>query len=372
MIFAAKIVADGTADGGFHWVAVGNGTAGQTNVLDTSGAHGFGSCAESQDAEDACTLNAVAGRDAENPRVAAGTLRPGGPTVPWVVWQEELGEAASTPSSSRAWWAATISSSSTPASRCRTRRTTRRGPTSRSPATSRTSPGRRRYPGRRRPSSATSRVGAAAPVFELDTPTGIANSGLRRDVVDPLRAPISSGCTANPTNADGASCQGGALGTPFLLYTAGQTGAQKLFAQAFAPTDVSTLAATDISETDATLNGSANPGGAAVLTRFDFGATTAYGTSTADARLDVASVATAFDATLSGLTQDATVHFRAVAKTDFVTVEGPDQSFVVANTPPTVSIDDLPDEVRGKDLGSGRLLTVQLTVSEPATSRSTS
>ena len=51
-------------------------------------------------------------------------------------------------------------------------------------------------------------------------------------------------------------------------------------------------------------NGSANPGGAAILTRFDFGATTAYGTSTPDARLDVASVPTRFDATLSGLTQD--------------------------------------------------------------------
>ena len=91
MVFAAKIVADATADGGFHWLAVGNGTAGQTNVLDTSGAHGFGNCAESQDAEDACSLNAIARRDAENPRVAAGTLKPGGATVPWVVWQEDLG-----------------------------------------------------------------------------------------------------------------------------------------------------------------------------------------------------------------------------------------------------------------------------------------
>ena len=208
--------------------------------------------------------------------------------------------------------------------------------------------------------------GASAPVFKLDTPTGIPNSGFG-DVENPLRAPISSGCTANPTNADGASCQGGAIGTPFFLYTAGSPGTQQLFAEAFAPTDVSTLAATDISETDATLNGSANPGGAAILTRFDFGATAAYGTSTPDARLDVASVATAFDATASGLTQSATIHFRAVAKTDFVTVDGLDQSFVVVNTPPTVSIDDLPENVKAKQLGRGRLLTVQLTVSEPAT-----
>src|SRR5919198_4412278 len=91
MVFAARIVADATADGGFRWVAVGNGTAGQTNVLDTSGTNGFGNCAESREAEDRCTLNRVAGNDAENPRVAAGTLTPGKPTVPWVVWQEDIG-----------------------------------------------------------------------------------------------------------------------------------------------------------------------------------------------------------------------------------------------------------------------------------------
>ena len=66
--------------------------------------------------------------------------------------------------------------------------------------------------------------GASAPAFKLDTPTGIPNSAFGPNVADPLRAPISSGCTANPTNADGASCQGGAIGTPFVLYTAGRPG----------------------------------------------------------------------------------------------------------------------------------------------------
>src|SRR5262249_56085310 len=42
-------------------------------------------------------------------------------------------------------------------------------------------------------------------------------------------------------------------------------------------------------------------------------------------------------------------------------------TLVVANTPPTVSIDDLPAIVKRTDLGSGRLLTLHLTVSEPAT-----
>jgi hypothetical protein len=90
-VFAAKIVKDANADGGFHWQAVGNGTAGQTNILDTTGANGFGPCAASTDAEDACSLNKVAGNDAEDPRVAAGTLTPGGTTVPWVTFSEDVG-----------------------------------------------------------------------------------------------------------------------------------------------------------------------------------------------------------------------------------------------------------------------------------------
>ena len=91
-VFAAKVVSDAAADGAFHWQAVGRGTAGLKQVLDTSGAtHGFGPCAESQAAEDACSLNRAPGNDAENPRVAAGTLTPGGATVPWVVWEEDVG-----------------------------------------------------------------------------------------------------------------------------------------------------------------------------------------------------------------------------------------------------------------------------------------
>src|SRR5436190_2702297 len=91
MVFAAKAVANAAAEGGFQWVAVGNGTAGQTNVLDRSGAHHFGPCAESDESEDACSLNVDNFADAENPRVAAGTLTPGQPTVPWVVWEEDIG-----------------------------------------------------------------------------------------------------------------------------------------------------------------------------------------------------------------------------------------------------------------------------------------
>ncbi len=66
-VLAAKLVADPNADGGFHWQAVGRGTAGppvQLNPLDTSGANGFGPCAASVAAEDARSLNANPAHDA--------------------------------------------------------------------------------------------------------------------------------------------------------------------------------------------------------------------------------------------------------------------------------------------------------------------
>jgi hypothetical protein len=85
-VFAAKAVSDTTTGaGGFHWQAVGNGTAGQTNILDNSGS---GACDDSIDAEGACSLNLDPKKDAEDPRVAAGTLNPANPTSPWVVWAE--------------------------------------------------------------------------------------------------------------------------------------------------------------------------------------------------------------------------------------------------------------------------------------------
>ena len=87
-VFAAKGIPDGVAgNGGFHWVVVGNQLSA---TLDTSGTHGFGACAESATTEQQCALNHDATADAEDPRVAAGTMTAGSPTVPWVVWDESV------------------------------------------------------------------------------------------------------------------------------------------------------------------------------------------------------------------------------------------------------------------------------------------
>ncbi len=93
MVFAAKGVSDsGTSDGGFHWVAVGNSLQ---ETLDTGGANKAGLCAVSAANEAGCSLNSNPAADAEDPRVAAGTMNPANPTAPWVVWDEKVGGVTS-------------------------------------------------------------------------------------------------------------------------------------------------------------------------------------------------------------------------------------------------------------------------------------
>ena len=97
MVFAARAIADGTGDGGFHWQVVGLGTAGKTaanDILNTSGANGIGECGQSTANEQACSLDVAsatgldAGTGAENPTVTAGTMVAGKATTPWIAWDE--------------------------------------------------------------------------------------------------------------------------------------------------------------------------------------------------------------------------------------------------------------------------------------------
>ena len=75
MVFAAKGVSDGvTANGGFHWVAVGNALQA---TLDTTGTTHFGNCVASATTESQCSLNSNPAADAEDPQVAAGTMNRG-------------------------------------------------------------------------------------------------------------------------------------------------------------------------------------------------------------------------------------------------------------------------------------------------------
>jgi hypothetical protein len=148
-----------------------------------------------------------------------------------------------------------------------------------------------------------------------------------------VREPISSSCTANPFNQDGASCQGGALGTPFFLYTNGTT-PLGMFSGAYEPGTPVTGAPTAVTTSGGTMNGSVDPIGASVQVHFDYGPTTVYGQSTAAQASGVANGATPFSAALSGLAAGTTIHYRLVAVSDFGTFTGTDQTLTTATPPP--------------------------------------
>jgi len=231
-VFAAKIVKSPAADGGFEWHAVGNGTAGQTNTLDTTGANGFGPCAASVAAEDACSLNRVGSNDAEDPRVATGTLTPGGTTAPWVVFSEDVG-------GHHAIFVSRLVNGdhfelfnggnpvSAPTEDAGTPDITFFGNT---PYVSWTSGA---------PTAKLGFVGHfdASGAFVLDTPGGIrltdAHNGLApspASLID-ARVALSSNCTADPFTADGSACAPAAVNAAFDTYTTAGT-PQRLFSQA--------------------------------------------------------------------------------------------------------------------------------------------
>jgi hypothetical protein len=329
MVFAAKGVSDGSADGGFHWEAFGNNGHG---ILDTP-ANSLGACSTSLANEAGCTLNISPTADAEDPRVASGTMNPANPTVPWVAWDEDVsghhqvfvsrlvgvgaaarfvpvnnGQPISTGSSDSTRPDITFSGN-TPYV---TWRTDSGGSTT---------------------ASSGHFVNAANPTFVLDssgtslTPTNQAD----------VREPISSTCTANPFNADGTTCQGGAIGTPFFLFTNGASpNPLSLFADAYQPDTPVTGTASGVGQTTATISGSVNPEGARASVAFQFGTTTAYGQSTVPQTTGPDNAADALSAALSGLPAGTTIHYRAVATSDFGTQVGADQTLTTQSPPAPV------------------------------------
>jgi hypothetical protein len=327
MVFAAKGISDSVAaNGGFHWVAVGNALQA---TLDTSGTTHFGKCVESASNEAQCSLNSNPAADAEDPQVAAGTMNAANPTAPWVIWDENVAGVTRI-FVSRLVGGATgnfqivnggkpISSSGVNATRPDI-----------------TFSGHTPYVTWRQPSAAAGLdvafvghfVNAASPTFVLDGSSVFLTPSAQADV----REPISSACIATPFNSDGSACQGGGAtrGTPFFLFTTKGAAPRSLFADAYQPATPVTGAATGITDSEATLNGTVNPAGASVGTFFQFGTTTAYGQNTSPHLTGVANSATPFSSTITGLSGATTYHYRAVAISDFRTFVGPDHTFTTS------------------------------------------
>jgi hypothetical protein len=326
MVFAAKGVSDGVAaNGGFHWVAVGQAFSGP---LDTSGPKQLGPCGESAPAEARCSLNKDTNGNAENPRVAAGTMNPANPTSPWVTWDEEVGGVKQVFVSHLVGTGTEahfeLANGGAPIS-------TGTGDATRPDITF---SGHTPYVTWRQEVEGTTKLFTGHFVnpatFVLDQSDATLTPTSQADV----REPISSSCTANPFNMDGAACQGGAIGTPFLLLTAG-TSPRGLFANAYAPEAPVTGGAAAVDTSSATVNGTVNPRGASVSVSFEFGTTTAYGQSTPSQTTGPAATTTPFAAQLSGLPAGTTIHYRAIASSDFGTFVGADETLTTTGVATT-------------------------------------
>jgi endonuclease I len=92
-----------------------------------------------------------------------------------------------------------------------------------------------------------------------------------------------------------------------------------------------TLAATGITATGATLNGTVNPNGVSTTWHFDYGLTTSYGTSTTAISAGSGTSNVSVNSAISGLAGGATYHFRAVAVNSNGTTNGADMTFTTSS-----------------------------------------
>ena len=98
---------------------------------------------------------------------------------------------------------------------------------------------------------------------------------------------------------------------------------------------VTTLAASAITDTGATLNGSINPRGSATTYHFEYGTTSSYGSQSpaSDASAGSGSSAVSVSTSSSGLTAGTMYHFRLVATNTAGTSNGADQTFTTGDKP---------------------------------------
>ena len=100
-----------------------------------------------------------------------------------------------------------------------------------------------------------------------------------------------------------------------------------------------TGSATGVTTGASTLNGTVNPAGYETSYHFEYGKTTAYGTSVPVPNAAVASDSTvhAVSQTISGLSPGTTYHYRIVATNANGTTDGADETFTTKVVPPTVT-----------------------------------
>lgn len=96
---------------------------------------------------------------------------------------------------------------------------------------------------------------------------------------------------------------------------------------------ISTLPATDVTQTTATLNGSVNPNGKSTDTYFQYGPTTAYGFTTTTNAAGSGSSTLSISTAVTELPSQSTWHFRLVGVSEGRTIPGSDRTFTTLGTP---------------------------------------
>ncbi len=144
--------------------------------------------------------------------------------------------------------------------------------------------------------------------------------------------------SANPGSGAGPGCGTGLVINEFSDAAAFANEFVELHwdSPAAAPT-VTTTAATGVTTTGATLNGTVNPNGVATNASFEWGLTTAYGQATTPVAMGSGSSAVALSANLTSLAACSTYHFRATATSSGETTNGSDLSFSTACPAPIVT-----------------------------------
>jgi hypothetical protein len=100
------------------------------------------------------------------------------------------------------------------------------------------------------------------------------------------------------------------------------------------PPTVTTTAASYLSQTIATLNGTVNPNGASTSANFQYGTSTTYGSNTATQPMGAGASALPVGAGVAGLTCGTLYHFRAVAVSTGGTGYGSDMTFTTSACAP--------------------------------------
>ena len=113
---------------------------------------------------------------------------------------------------------------------------------------------------------------------------------------------------------------------------------------------VTTTAATDISATSATLNGTVNASGLSTTVSFEYGETTAYGASVTANQSPVSGTnAITVSKAITGLSPNKTYHFRAAGVNSDGITFGSDQTFMTSTTDP---VDDFVITVKTDNIGA--------------------